>query len=42
MQIGSKRKDESIKTYLRLKPVFNPDDNFVTEIGSKNIVVKGQ
>lgn len=42
MQIGSKRKDESIKTYLRIKPISTGDDNFVTEIGAKNVVVKGQ
>ena len=39
---SSKKKDESIKTYLRIKPIFGAEDPYYTIINPNTIIVKGQ
>jgi hypothetical protein len=39
---GSKRKDELIKAYLRIKPVPATEESFLTTITNNSVIVKGQ
>lgn len=42
MATSSKRKDEAIKTYVRIKPLQNYQETFLTNITKNSIIIKSE
>lgn len=42
MNLNSKKKQEAIRSYLRIKPIFTNDDKCLDVRGENIIAIKGQ